>query len=80
VTSDEIKEYTERAFNMDCPRMILRKNTGPTDRIYEGPGSVYQTAEGELMFKLYASGGRDHVLRQARSFPTTNISPLKLPR
>jgi hypothetical protein len=47
----------ERAFSVDCPRMILRKNTAASpDRVYEGPGSIHQTPEGELMFKVFTSG------------------------
>src|SRR6267143_1013277 len=49
----------ERVLSIDCPRMVLRKNSAQSDRVYEGPGSIYQTNEGELTFKLYASGPPD---------------------
>lgn len=59
MTSDEIRKYMERAFAMDCPQMILRQNVDSGGRTYEGPGTIYQTKEGELSFKLYAGGKPD---------------------
>jgi hypothetical protein len=60
MTSDDIEPYMQREFTIDCPRMVLWKNTEPPDRVYEGPGSIYQTAEGQLQFKLYSDGAPDY--------------------
>ena len=59
MTSDEIQQYMERSFAIDCPRMVLRQNVESDARVYEGPGSIYQNNEGELLFKLYSTGGPD---------------------
>jgi hypothetical protein len=53
MTSDEIKQYIEKSFAFDCPRMRLRQNVESGARMYEGPGTIYQNDEGELLFKLY---------------------------
>ena len=60
VTSDEIGKYMERTFSLDCPHMVLRQNVASAGQIYEGPGSVYQTKGGDLMFKLYSGGAPDY--------------------
>jgi hypothetical protein len=57
MTSGEIVSYMERSFILECPRMVLRKESG--HRVYQGPGSIYQTPEGQLEFKLYASAPPD---------------------
>jgi hypothetical protein len=59
VTSDDIRKYMERELSIDCPRIVLRQNIESPDCVYEGPGSIHQTADGRLMFKLYASGPPD---------------------
>ncbi len=59
MTSDEIQQYLERSFAIDCPRMVLRQNAESDARVYEGPGTIYQSDEGELLFKLYSGGARD---------------------
>ena len=59
MTSDEIQEYTEKSFAMDCPRMVLRQNIETDPRIYEGPGTIYQNDQGDLLFKLYSTGSAD---------------------
>jgi hypothetical protein len=59
MASDEIQQYMERSFAIDCPRMVLRQNVESDARVYEGPGSIYQNNEGELFFKLYSTGGPD---------------------
>lgn len=53
--NEEVSHYLERSFNIDCPRMVLRKSKDSSGRTYEGPGSIYQTTDGRLMFKLYAN-------------------------
>jgi hypothetical protein len=60
MTSEDIGKYMQREFTIDCPRMVLRKDPEPPDRIYEGPGSIYQTTEGHLQFKLYSDGAPDY--------------------
>jgi hypothetical protein len=60
MTSDDIEKYMGREFTIDCPRMVLCQNTENPDRVYEGPGSIYQTAEGHLQFKLYSDGAPDY--------------------
>lgn len=40
---------------------ILVALAGAPENVYEGPGSVYQTAEGDLMFKLFANTTADRV-------------------
>lgn len=75
MTSDDIEKFMARAFNMDCPRMVFRKTTTEsTHRTYEGPGSIYQTAEGNLIFKLYATGEPDYSTL-ARHFGPDSIKP-----
>lgn len=59
MTSDEIREYTEKSFAMDCPRMVLRQNIETDPRIYEGPGTIYQNGQGDLLFKVYSGGSPD---------------------
>jgi hypothetical protein len=59
MTSDEIQQCLERSFAIDCPRMVLRQNVESDTRVYEGPGSIYQNNEGELLFKLYSTN-RSH--------------------
>src|SRR5580704_13976990 len=59
MTSDDIKQYTEKSFTFDCPRMVLRQNIDSSARVYEGPGTIYQNEEGELLFKLYSTGPPD---------------------
>jgi hypothetical protein len=58
--SDDFEKYMERELVVDCPQMVLRQNTESPDCTYGGPGSIYQTPEGGLMFKLYAGGAPDH--------------------
>jgi hypothetical protein len=59
MTSEDIKQYTEKSFTFDCPRMVLRQNIESSARVYEGPGTVYLNDEGELLFKLYSTGPPD---------------------
>lgn len=59
MTSEEIEQYLTCRFSADCPHMVLRQNAESPDRVYEGPGSIYQTPEGELRLKLYSGGGWD---------------------
>jgi hypothetical protein len=59
MTSDEVQQYLERSFAIDCPRMVLRQNVESDARVYEGPGTIYQSDEGELLFKLYSGGTPD---------------------
>lgn len=54
MTSEEIDLYLDRGFSIECSQMVLRQNTETSPAVYEGPGSIYQTLEGELAFKLYA--------------------------
>jgi hypothetical protein len=58
LSSDDLGKYIDRRFNIDCPRMVLRNSLNPARDVYEGPGSIYQTPEGDLAFKLYAGGPR----------------------
>ncbi len=53
MTSEEIDHYLARGFSIDCPHMSLRQDVGTSPDVYEGPGSIYQTPEGELAFKFY---------------------------
>jgi len=39
--------------------MVLRQNVESDARVYEGPGTIYQSDEGELLFKLYSGGASD---------------------
>jgi hypothetical protein len=55
-TSDDIQRYMNRTFDIDCPRMVLKRNIKTPDRIYEGPGNIQLTPEGHLVFKLYDQG------------------------
>lgn len=59
MTSDDVRKYLELSFAMDCPRMVLRRNSKSSEGVFEGPGSIYQTSNGGLRFKLFASGHRD---------------------
>ena len=54
MTSEEIDLYLDRGFSIECPQMVLRQNTEASPAVYEGPGSIYQTPDGELAFKCYA--------------------------
>jgi hypothetical protein len=60
MTSEDIEKYMQRELTIDCPRMVLRNNAELPDRVYEGPGSIYQTPEGQLQFKLYSNGAPDY--------------------
>jgi len=59
MTSDEVEQFMRRTFAIDCPQMTLRQNIDLNPRVYTGPGTIYQTEEGKLLFKLYSSGQRD---------------------
>jgi len=59
MTSDEIQQYMEKSLAFDCPRMVLRQNVESDARVYEGPGTIYQNGDGELLFKLYSTGSPD---------------------
>jgi hypothetical protein len=59
MTSDEVEQYIRRAFAIDCPQMTLRQNVDLNPRVYAGPGTIYQTDEGKLLFKLYSTGQYD---------------------
>jgi hypothetical protein len=74
MTSEEIAKYLERSLSIDCPHMKLRKEADPNSRVYEGPGSIYQTTEGDLIFKLYARGAPDYSTF-ARSLGPNSIKP-----
>src|ERR1700683_5494176 len=59
MTSDEIQQYMDKSLTFDCPRMVLRQNVESDARVYEGPGTIYQNGDGELLFKLYSTGSPD---------------------
>jgi hypothetical protein len=59
MTSEETDLYMDRGFSIECPDIVLRQNSETSPVIYEGPGSIYQTPEGELAFKCYARGKGD---------------------
>ena len=54
MTSEEIDRYLDRGCSIECPQMVLRQNSETSPAVYEGPGSIYQTSDGELAFKFYA--------------------------
>lgn len=54
MTSEEIDLYMDRGFSIECPQMVLHQNIETSPAAYEGPGSIYQTPDGELVFKFYA--------------------------
>ncbi|MGA9883368.1 MAG: hypothetical protein WBQ34_06600 [Candidatus Acidiferrales bacterium] len=56
MTSEEIDRYTRREYAIDCPQMVLRQDTDNSPETYRGAGSIYQTPEGALVFKLYDRG------------------------
>ena|ERR1700732_5300304 len=74
MTSDDIKQYTEKSFTFDCPRMVLRQNIDSSARVYEGPGTIYQNEEGELLFKLYSTGPPDTTILTRIFGPGARIS------
>lgn len=59
MTSDEVEQFMRRTFEIDCPQMSLRQNVESNPLTYAGPGTIYQTEEGKLLFKLYSTGERD---------------------
>jgi len=59
MTSDEVEQFMRRTFAIDCPQMTLRQNVDLKPRVCTGPGTIYQTDEGKLLFKLYSAGQRD---------------------
>src|ERR1700723_1793983 len=59
MTSEEIDLYMDRGFSIERPDIVLRQNSEASPVVYEGPGSIYQTPDGELAFKCYARGKGD---------------------
>ncbi len=59
MTSEEIDLYMVRGYSIECPQMVLRQNTETSPEVYEGPGSIYQTPDGELVFKFYVRTKND---------------------
>jgi hypothetical protein len=59
MTSDDIDLYMNYGYAIECPQIVLRQNTETSPMVYEGPGSIYQTPDGELAFKFYARAKGD---------------------
>lgn len=55
----EIDSLQTRTFMLDFPIMQLKQEGVSNPIIYSGPGSVIQTSNGELQFKLYHCGRVD---------------------
>lgn len=51
----EIEELRNGTWELDCPRMTLRKSAKNGIDVYEGGGYVKRTPDGDLRFKLYSA-------------------------
>ncbi len=52
---EEIERLHTGTWEIDCPKMVLRKNDSTVEDIYQGAGYIKYTTEGELLFKLYTN-------------------------
>lgn len=52
--SEEIENLRNGSFWLDCPYMILQKQSRNSSIIYTGPGYIRQSPEGGLKFAVYA--------------------------
>lgn len=53
LTPNEIKQISEGTWELDCFKMRLSRNSSD-DEIYEGPGYIKCTFDGQINFKLYS--------------------------
>jgi len=53
ILEEEIAKLRTSSWEIDCPKMVLRKNDSTVEDIYQGAGYIKYTTEGELLFKLY---------------------------
>src|SRR5258708_6933316 len=58
----EIEALRAGTFELDCPSITFARNSRSKSPSYSGPGSVSQTSEGNLHFKLYSNTPIDDFL------------------
>ncbi len=55
LSNSELTELRNVTWQIDCPRMILRRKTATAPMLFYGPGFLSRSFEGLLRFKLYSS-------------------------